>query len=670
MKEYRLISREEIIRLKEQRCHSENWDKIWVDPDFRPERVWDTAFSGDIRLGVFETKKELLSGIKIQSGICNAKLHNVSVGDNTCIENIHSYIANYNIGSGCIIENIDKIYTEGISSFGNGVEVSVLNEMGGREVPINNKLTAHFAYILALYRHKTELVKRMRELVRVYAAKIASDRGTIGDHVIISHSGTLKNVAIGDCTTIEGTSSLVNGSINGNAYDPVYIGYGVNCEDFIISSGAKVESGVNIRNCFVGQGTILGKAYSANDSLFFSNCFGENGEACSVFAGPYTVSHHKSTLLIAGMFSFMNAGSGSNQSNHMYKLGPIHQGIMERGSKTTSDSYILWPSRIGAFSLVMGRHVNNTDTSSLPFSYLIEQDNTTYLIPGVNLKSVGTIRDVQKWPKRDLRKDPVKLDQINYNLLSPYTIQKMLNGRAILQELMRVSGETTDVFSYKSTKINNTSLVNGIRYYEIAIKKFLGNSIIKRLENKQFGSIEEIRDRLRPDTAIGLGEWLDISGLIAPRSEIDKLIHGIETREISKITDINKFVEELHRNYYYYEWTWAYSKIKEFYGIDPEDITINQIREIVKEWEDAVVGLDRMLYEDARKEFSLSSMTGFGADGNMDECRLDFEQVRGAFENNPFVAAVLKHIEDKTALGQELIIRLSALHSSSRFCSK
>ena len=57
----------------------------------------------------------------------------------------------------------------------------------------------------------------------------------------------------------------------------------------------------------------------------------------------------------------------------MYKLGPIHQGAMERGAKTTSDSYILWPARVGAFSLVMGRHVNHADTSNLPFSYLIEQ---------------------------------------------------------------------------------------------------------------------------------------------------------------------------------------------------------------------------------------------------------------------------------------------------------
>ena len=176
------------------------------------------------------------------------------------------------------------------------------------------------------------------------------------------------------------------------------------------------------------------------------------------------------------MFSFMNAGSGSNQSNHMYKLGPIHQGTLERGAKTTSDSYILWPARVGAFSLVMGRHVNHADTSNLPFSYLIEQQNTTYLVPGVNLRSVGTIRDAQKWPKRDKRTDPNRLDYINYNLLSPYTIQKMFKGRSILKELKRVSGETSEIYSYQSAKIKNSSLNSGIRYYEIAIHKFLGNS--------------------------------------------------------------------------------------------------------------------------------------------------------------------------------------------------
>jgi hypothetical protein len=41
-----------------------------------------------------------------------------------------------------------------------------------------------------------------------------------------------------------------------------------------------------------------------------------------------------------------------------------------------------------------------------------------------------------------------------------------------------------------------------------------------------------------------------------------------------------------------------------------------------------------MLYEDARKEFTLSSMTGFGIDGGEEIKKLDFEQVRGDFESN------------------------------------
>ena len=345
----------------------------------------------------------------------------------------------------------------------------------------------------------------------------------------------------------------------------------------------------------------------------------------------------------------------------MYKLGPIHQGTLERGAKTTSDSYILWPARVGAFSLVMGRHVNHADTSNLPFSYLIEQQNTTYLVPGVNLRSVGTIRDAQKWPKRDKRTDPNRLDYINYNLLSPYTIQKMFKGRSILKDLKRVSGETSEIYSYQSAKIKNSSLNSGIRYYEIAIHKFLGNSIIKRLEGINFKDNEEIRRRLKPDTEIGVGEWVDIAGLIAPKSEVEKLITGIESGEINRLKSMNARFAEMHDNYYTYEWTWAYHKIQEFYGLNPETITAKDVIAIVRAWREAVVGLDRMVYDDARKEFSLSSMTGFGADGSRDEMKLDFGQVRGDFESNPFVTAVLQHIDDKTALGEELINRIGQL---------
>ena len=661
MNNYRKLNEDEIRLLQEHSCTADDWANIEVAQNFKTDYVFHTRFSGKVKLGVFDHEFTLAGGMKKHSGLYHTTLHNVTVGDNCCIENVKNYIANYEIGDYAFIENVDIILVDGCSKFGNGVEVAVLNETGGREVMMHDRLSAHQAYIMALYRHRPALIEKMKAIVEKYADDNASTTGRIGSHVTIVDSGYIKNVKIGDHCKIEGAGRLKNGSLNSNEHAPIHIGYGVVCDDFIISSGSSVEDGTTLTRCFIGQACHLGHNYSASDSLFFSNCQEENGEACAIFAGPFTVTHHKSTLLIAGMFSFMNAGSGSNQSNHMYKLGPIHQGALERGAKTTSDSYILWPAKVGAFSLVMGRHVNNADTSNLPFSYLIEQQNTTYLVPGVNLRSVGTIRDAQKWPKRDKRKDPHRLDQINYNLLSPYTIQKMMKGRQILKDLRRVSGETSETYAYQSAKIKNSSLNKGIQLYETAIHKFLGNSLIKRLEETKFQSDGEIRDRLLPDTEIGSGEWVDVSGLIAPKSEIEKLMMDIESGMLTDVDGIHERFVEMHRNYYTYEWTWAYEKILSFYGLQAESITAKDVTMIVKKWQEAVVGLDKMVYADAKKEFSLSAMTGFGADGSREEQELDFEQVRGVFESNPFVTAVLQHIEVKTALGNELIERISPL---------
>ena len=656
---YRLLTPDEIARLKSQMCTASDWTTIEVAEDFNPENVFYARFSGNIRLGSFNKEFTLAGGMKKHSGLYHVTLHNVTVGNDCCIENVKNYIANYEIGSGAFIENVDIILTDGTSTFGNGVEVSVLNETGGREVLIYDRLSAQQAYIMALYRHRPGLIASLKELIGKYVASVTSGTGRIGSDVMIADAGYIKNVRIGDCCKIEGTARLKNGSINSNADAPVHIGVGVIGDDFIISSGSSVEDGVTFSRCFIGQACRLGHTYSASDSLFFSNCQGENGEACAIFAGPYTVTHHKSTLLIAGMFSFMNAGSGSNQSNHMYKLGPIHQGIMERGAKTSSDSYLLWPAKIGAFSLVMGRHVSHLDTSNMPFSYLIEQQGTSFIFPGVNLKSVGTIRDAKKWPRRDGRKDPDMLDCINYNLLSPFTVQKMFKAVGILEGIVAASGDMSDKYSYMGAKIRSSSLRNGLKYYNIAINKFLGNSVIKRLEGIDFTSDEQIRERLRPDTLTGKGDWVDVSGMIAPKSEVESLMDDIEQGRVTDVAQMHSRFLDMHSHYYDYEWAWAYDRISLFYGISPEKITAADVIDIVEQWKNAVVGLDRMVYEDAKKEFSLSAMTSFGADGDVDTRNLDFAEVRGGqFESNPFVMETLDHIRRKTELGDELISRL------------
>ncbi len=654
---YRSLSIGEIRGLEAAGCRSNSWESVFVKDPFNAERIQNVTFSGTVRLGLFNGVARERCGLPLMRGIKNAHIHNCTIADNVTITDITGFIANYDIGEGVVIRNCGHISTEGYTSFGNGTRVAVLNETGGREVPIWDRLTSHMAYIITLYRHRPAAIAEIEKLIDDYAEGVRSDRGEIGSGSYIAGCGTIKNVRIGNGAVIEDVSRLAEGSVNSSFRDPVHIGNDVIMDHFIICSGSKVNDAAVIDKCFIGQGCTLSKQYSAENSLFFSNCGGYHGEACSIFAGPYTVTHHKSTLLIAGIFSFMNAGSGSNQSNHMYKLGPIHQGIMERGSKTTSDSFVLWPSRIGPFTLVVGRHHHNVDTTSFPFSYLTEASYESQLIPGINLRSVGTIRDAQKWPKRDMRMDTRKLDQINYNLLSPFTVGKMIKGRDLLKELIEAN-QGKDAIACERMVIKTSAAERGISLYQMGIDKYIGNSVIKRLEGSAFRSDEEIRDRMKPDIMEGTGDWIDMSGLITPLSSIEELLAAIERKEMKSADAINRSFEKIHGQYYNLQWTWVYDHLPRETGKPNGELTADDIIAIVERWKKSVVELDWMLYEDARKEFTLSSMTGFGIDGDDEVKKRDFEQVRGDFEKNGVVLAILDHIKVKTELGDELINRM------------
>lgn len=661
---FRNLTDAEIKQLESQMCTCDEWSNVFVTSTFNPEVILNSHFSGVVQIGNQNEMVKLFGGIKRHAGIYNATIHNCSIGNNCYINFVKNHISNYNIDNNVIINDVQLIANEGLSKFGNGQKISVLDESGGREIMIYDECSAQIAYIMTLYRHRPSLINKLEKIISDYADEKAHFRGYIGQNCIINNVGSIKNVWIGDYAELTGCRDIEDGSIMSNVHAPVILGNNVILKEFIVQSGTKMTDGVIVDKCFVGQGCELGKDYSAENSVFFANCQGFHGEACSIFAGPFTVTHHKSTLLIAGMFSFLNAGSGSNQSNHMYKLGPIHQGIVERGSKTTSDSYVLWPAKIGAFTLIMGRHYKNPDTSDLPFSYLIERDDQSWLAPAVNLRSIGTIRDAMKWPKRDKRKDKNKIDCINFNLLSPYTIQKMVNGLKILTNLSEVSGACNE-YIFHNANISRTSLLRGIKLYNIGIDKFLGNSIITRLYKANLTCVDDLRSRLKPDSDSGKGEWIDLSGLIAPKNEIEKILDAVENGTISRVSEIQNKIRALHESYYDIEWNWTAGLLEWRLGKSIGEIEICDIENLVNRWKESVIELDNMLYNDAKKEFELSSMTGFGTDGDFNVKKADFEMVRGSFESNSLVVEILSHIKKKTALGERMLKELKACCVSS-----
>ena len=648
-KDFRKLKENEIDFLKSQGCISQSWDKILIK-NVDLSRIKDVTFHGRIKINELNGNVRYYNKLKVPASINRATLIDVSINGNVYINNIGRFIANYKIQNGVIIENAGAIYMEGESSFGNGVETSPIMEGNGRSVRIFYRLNSHIAYIVAMYRHKKLMRDNINKIIEDYAKSKTKKFGKIKKHAQIINARLIKNSLIDPYATIENTDEINNTTVISTKECPSYIGTSVILKDSIVLKGAHIVDGAVIKKAFIGEGVKLGRQFSCEDSLLFANCEGEHGEMFSIFAGPYTVTHHKATLLIASHFSFFNAGSATNQSNHMYKLGPYHHGFMERGCKTGSNSYILWPSHIGAFSTVIGSHYDNVDTSDFPFSYITEHGyHQTRLIPALNLFGVGLSRDENKWKERD-RRVGEKKDLIIFDVFSPYTVTKMIKAEEILNNIKKeIVNDEVEYIRYKNMIIKTSSLNKYSNRYSIAIDLYLHNKLLEYIKES-----ENLNDIFN-DTNKFYDAWVDVGGLICAKEKLDNVILDIENNNINNVQDLVQSFEKLYNDYSIDEKSWVINMIKKRYNID--SINIDVILKMLKEHLSLLTTSYEIFYRDVKKEYDLAKMVSSGIDDKtvMEE---DFKAVRGTAKDNAFVVKYKNDVESKIEDINKLIKKL------------
>lgn len=593
MNDYRSLTEEEISILEDNGCTAEDWSIINVSEDFQPAYVNNVAMYGDVNLGVFDKHVEIDDGFCKHSGIRNATLRNVTIGDNSIIENIGNYISDYVIGDECYIVNVGTMSTNSGATFGEGNIISVLNEAGDGNIVFFDALSSQLAAFMVKHSHDKNLIKSLRSMIQKYISEKRQDRGFIGDRVKIVNTSEVSNVNVNDDCEIIGASRLSECTIMSIPEASVYIGNNVICDNTIISSGSSVLDGAKLDNCFVGEACHMGKGFSGTNSVFFANSYMDNGEACAAFCGPFSVSHHKSTLLIGGQYSFYNAGSNTNYSNHAYKMGPIHYGILERGSKTASGAHLLMPAKIGAFSMCLGKIQNHPDTTELPFSYIIGAGDTTYIVPGRNIVTVGTYRDIHKWQKRDMRPRSGRQSLINFDWLSPFTVSEAIKGKHLLERIKREQGENPAAYSYDGCIIKNNALLKGIKYYDMVIRLYMGEAVHNH--NMEL-----------PYTSIGTGNWCDLAGLMVPESEEEQLADDIREGVIQDILQVGDRFNFLFSQYEQYKWTWTYRVITNYFNL--EALTSDDEAKINKEYETAHHDWINFIQYDAEKEYKMGDV--------------------------------------------------------------
>lgn len=593
MEEYRLLTEEEIGILENNGCTAEDWTGINVAADFRPAHIKSVSFYGEVNLGVFEKNIEVTKGFIRHSGLRNATLRNVTVGDNCLIENIGNYINNYVIGEECCICNVCTMETTDEATFGEGNIISVLNEAGNGNVMLFSGLTSNIAALMIKHSHDKELTTAIRTMIKDDIGRRLTETGTTGNGVRIVNTSEITNTHIGDNCEINGACRLSDCTITAGPDDNVYIGSGVICENSIIADGSAILNSAKIENCYVGEACQITNGFTAENSLFFANCYMSNGEACAAFCGPFSSSHHKSTLLIGCMFSFYNAGSATNFSNHAYKMGPVHYGHLERGSKTASGSHLLLPANIGAFSVCLGKITSHPDTRTLPFSYVIADGKDTFIVPGKNITTVGLFRDIRKWPRRDIRIYGSRKSIINYDWLSPFTINEILQGKKTLENLMEISGDNATVYTYGGCRISRSSLLRGIRLYDMAIEMFIGE--VARTSQHGYGSRTADNE-----------EWCDLAGLLMPVRKEEGILSAIRYGSINSVDSLAGILKECNEQYEEYLQAYAYSLIRRY--LNKEEITEQDMQALTERGEEARKLWLGEIRKDAEKEYAMGDV--------------------------------------------------------------
>lgn len=598
MNDYRSLTSEEIEVLKSNDCWAEDWTSINVSEDFKPNYMHRVMLYGEVNIGAFNKNVEVSQGFVKHSGINNATLRNVTIGDDCLIENVGNFINNYTIGDDCYISNISTMETTEGATFGEGNLVSVLNEVGEGNVILFSDLNSQLAAFMVKHFSDKELKENIRQLIKTDIENKAPERGQIGSNVKIVNTKEITNCVINDLCEVNGASRLSDCTLLGSVHGNVYIGTGVIIENSIIAEGSSVINSVKIQDCFVGEACQLSNGFTASASVFFANSYMSNGEACAAFCGPFTASHHKSSLLIGGMFSFYNAGSATNFSNHAYKMGPMHWGILERGSKTASGAYLLMPATLGSFSVCFGKLMHHPNTRNLPFAYLIADGDKMFLIPGRNITTVGLYRDIKKWPKRDLRAQENRKSIVNFDWLSPFSVGEILKGKKILESLREVTGDNVSQYLYHEYIIPATSLHKGIKYYDIALRIYMG-AVLKRVLKRDPAITP-------PSTQIGVGDWDDLSGLLLPVSEEERIVADLKDGTIKTIQELISRFEEIDANYREYQWAWTYKMICDYYHIS--EITLEDANRIHEDYIKARRSWIAEIKKDAEKEYAMGDV--------------------------------------------------------------
>jgi hypothetical protein len=292
----RPLYRDEITKLEAQGNESADWSRVKVVDGFDGRRIHYSSFHGDVILGRCTRQVPLASGFAIPAGIYDSTVANCVIGSDALIQDV-KLLVGYAVADNAVLLDCGAITCDEYTTFGNGAELPLGIESGGREVAVYAEIDVDVAAQAARLRGRHQLQEAYRAAVSAYTSQVACKRGFIGRQATIRNTPTLRNTYVGPYAVIDGATLVTDSTLLSDAQQPVRVESGACVMSSLLQWGSCATSLAIVERSVLAEQSGVEQHGKIKDSFLGPNSHLAEGEVTASLVGPFVSMHHQALLI-------------------------------------------------------------------------------------------------------------------------------------------------------------------------------------------------------------------------------------------------------------------------------------------------------------------------------------------------------------------------------------
>ncbi len=473
-------------------CWSEDWSKVSAVADFDPVRVWRSGFIGNVVLGKFEGTCDVEKGFTLATGVYDSVLSHCEVG-NALVYAV-KMLSHYVVKDGAVLANCGTVAVTGETTFGNGEELSIAIETGGRETKTFGEISCVDAEWVGRSRDDKAFLDAYNKAVDEYVAAVKCATGTIESKAVLRNTPRVENVYVGEGAIISSATLVKNSTILSSTEEKAEILDGAWVKSSIVQWGAEVASMAIVDSSVLTEHTHVERHGKVTQSILGPNTGVAEGEVTASLCGPFVGFHHQS-LLIAAFWpeGKGNVGYGANVGSNHTSKAPDQEIWPGEGTFFGLGVNIKFPSDFtkAPYSIIASGVSALPQKVTFPFS-LINSPGENYegispayneIIPAWVLSdNIFTIRRNEgKYKSRN----KAKRTKFEFDVFRPDIVDLMLDARARLGAAKESKALYTDrdIKGLGKNYMSEESRKSAIETYTFYIRHYALMGLMKQLES-------------------------------------------------------------------------------------------------------------------------------------------------------------------------------------------